>query len=85
VTSVTEGFKRGLSNRLGFGYKRWVSRDDEKVRATHHLLDGVVMHRDAKFKTQSGALLDRPGDQTAPIGEWINCRCDLLWLRGRRG
>lgn len=83
VTSATESFKRGLANRLGFDYKRWVSRGDARVRETHRHLDGQTVHRNDYFKSQSGALLDRPGDTTAPIGEWINCRCDVLWLKGK--
>lgn len=83
VTAVTEGFKHGLSNRLGFNFKMWASRDDEKVRDSHRHLHGMVVHRRDSFQTQSGAQLERPGDRTAPIGEWINCRCDLIWLRGR--
>ena len=83
VTAVTEGFKAGLSYRLGFHSKQWVTREDSRVRDTHRHLHGMIIPRTAKFATQSGAFLDRPGDRTAPIGEWINCRCDLIWLRGR--
>lgn len=84
VTSVVEGFKRGLANRLGFNYKTWISREDTRVRDSHQYLHGKTVHRNDVFQSQySGATLDRPGDQTAPIGEWINCRCRLSWSRGK--
>ena len=61
--------------RLLSGTKTWMSRRDNKVRETHRLLDGVTVDIDAPFFTATGARLMFPGDTTAPIKEWINCRC----------
>lgn len=57
--------------RLG---KVWVTMEDERVRPTHAAAHGQVVHIGEKF-TVGGAELDRPGDMSAPIEEWINCRC----------
>lgn len=61
--------------RLLKGTKTWMSRRDNKVRETHRTLDGVTVDIEAPFFTSSGARLMFPGDTTAPIREWINCRC----------
>jgi hypothetical protein len=61
--------------RLLTGTKTWRTRRDNKVRESHRALDGVTVNMDAPFFTSSGASLFFPGDTSAPIGEWINCRC----------
>jgi hypothetical protein len=61
------------SGELG---KVWLSMDDERVRPTHKDADQQVVPLGEKF-TVGGVEMDRPGDMTAPIGEWINCRCIL--------
>lgn len=83
VTAIVEDFKHRLANRMGFEYKQWQSRDDARVRPTHVSLNGQTVHRTDKFVSQSGARLDGPGDQSAPVSEWINCRCRTLWLTAR--
>lgn len=56
--------------------KTWVSMEDEKVRPTHAAAHGQSVGLDEKF-TVGEAKMTRPGDMTAPIGEWANCRCLL--------
>ena len=63
--------------------KRWVTRHDDRVRSSHEALDGVSVPIDQPFQAEGGALMF-PGDRSAPIGEWINCRCVLTGLRGKR-
>lgn len=54
----------------------WVSMQDEAVRHTHDEADGQRQPIGEKF-TVGEALMRFPGDLTAPIEEWINCRCTL--------
>lgn len=61
------------SDELG---KVWLSMDDDRVRPTHKDADQQVVGLNEKF-TVGGVEMDRPGDLTAPIEEWINCRCIL--------
>ena len=57
----------------------WISRGDPKVRALHRRLHGRVRPPGTPFHTwPDGATLDYPGDPSAPIDAWINCRCALM-------
>lgn len=57
----------------------WISRGDPKVRSLHRELHGRVRPPGSPFHTwPDGQTLDYPGDTTAPIDAWINCRCGLL-------
>lgn len=57
----------------------WISRGDPKVRALHRDLHGRVRPAGTPFHTwPDGQTLSYPGDPTAPIDAWINCRCGLL-------
>lgn len=60
----------------GYFVKTWHSRHDDRVRNTHHLLDGVTVPLASEFKTPT-ASLRYPGDKLAPPSERINCRCIL--------
>ena len=59
--------------------KVWVSMEDAKVRPTHAAAHGQTVALDEKF-TVGESKMTRPGDLTAPIDEWANCRC-LLAIR----
>jgi hypothetical protein len=61
--------------------KVWVSMEDEKVRPTHAAAHGQAVPLSDKFHVGESELT-RPGDTTAAIGEWINCRC-LMAVRER--
>lgn len=57
----------------------WITRGDPKVRALHRDLHGRVRPPGTPFHTwPDGQALNYPGDPTAPIDAWINCRCGLL-------
>ena len=55
--------------------KVWRSARDKRVRDTHAAMDGQVVKLNQKFRSPSGALLDFPGDPSAPAGETVYCRC----------
>lgn len=83
--SVAEGMKRSIAEALGFTHRKWMTRLDSRVRETHRLLEGVTRPTGEPFVTRGGARLMYPGDPTAPIEEWIRCRCSLLYIAREEG
>lgn len=64
----------------GIEQKEWISVQDDRTRDSHLLMDGVVIPIGDKFEVPAtsqseGALMDYPGDATAPAGQVCNCRC----------
>ena len=59
--------------------KRWVAKDDDKVRLDHRVLDGQVKTLGEPFEV-GGFELRFPGDPLAPPHLTINCRCKMRWL-----
>lgn len=52
----------------------WVTSRDEAVRDSHAALDGERVKIGDRFSNG----LAHPGDYTGDLGEFINCRCDVL-------
>lgn len=61
--------------------KVWISMEDNRVRPTHAAAHGQERALGEKFDV-GGSEMSRPGDMTAPIDEWINCRCILAIQQG---
>ena len=61
--------------KLGAKVKTWHTMEDEKVRDTHVLLDGMTVPIDAYFYTADDKALQPGGFETAE--ENCNCRCVL--------
>lgn len=61
------------------GSKRWISHRDDRTRTTHRLADGQEQPLDQPYWV-GGAAMMHPGDKAAPVGEWINCRCNQVFL-----
>lgn len=61
--------------------KRWKSRGDEKVRATHRLMNGQKVLGDGFFITPRGARMKNPGDMSggAGLAEVARCRCRAIY------
>src|ERR1044072_4850281 len=57
-------------------FLEWVTMHDGAVRASHRKASGQVRPIGEKFDVD-GVKMRRPGDLSAPISEWINCRCVL--------
>ncbi len=55
-------------------FLEWVSLEDDAVRPSHKEANGQVRPIGEKFDV-GGVKMSRPGDLSAPIEEWINCRC----------
>lgn len=56
--------------------KTWLTRKDQKVRATHVFLEGKTVDFGEGFAV-SGSMLRFPGDPLAPPSLTYNCRCRL--------
>ena len=54
----------------------WVTMHDEDVRAAHADAEGQTRPPGEPFDV-GGHKMDFPGDPSAPIALWINCRCVL--------
>jgi len=54
----------------------WVSMHDTKVRHTHRVADGQRIKPGDKFHIGDSEMR-YPLDTSAPIKEWINCRCTV--------
>lgn len=66
----------------GFTRKRWVTRHDAKVRATHVEAEGDTVPLDQPFYV-GGYPLMYPGERGAPPALVINCRCVMVGTRWR--
>ena len=75
VFTIQERVARGM----GFTHKRWITMHDHKVRDFHRPLHGKAVPLGQSFSTPVGDLR-YPGDTSAPIGLWINCRCVIEWI-----
>ena len=80
--AATKGGSRIISEDKGEIelHKTWISRRDTKVRKTHaqHTgADGQTVPVSEPFIV-AGVPMRHPGDTTAPMSLWINCRC---WMQ----
>ena len=55
--------------------KEWVTQGDDRVRASHAMLDGTVMDLDETFPNG----LRWPLDSEGPVSEKANCRCFVVY------
>lgn len=59
--------------------KRWVDRDDSKVRESHRfMVVREVATMDGLFVTGDGNRARFPGDPALPASDKINCRCRVV-------
>lgn len=58
--------------------KTWVATLDSRTRPTHVKADGQTV-KAGEFFIVGGFKMMRPGDRSAPISEWINCRCEAIY------
>lgn len=62
--------------------KEWVTSHDERVRASHRLVDGERLPLEASFQVGGGALR-YPGDPLGDPEQVVGCRCRLRIIAGR--
>lgn len=63
--------------QAGFEKKEWLSTQDDRVRPAHAAADGQIVGLDQPFIVGS-SLLMFPGDKSAFVEDWIQCRCTVL-------
>ena len=66
--------------------KEWRPAEDSRTRSGHASMLDTRVGLDSKFSVPPStegaddrAVMDRPGDPTAPAGQVINCRCVLTY------
>lgn len=77
VTTVTSESTMAAAGALGYQSKTWHTRLDSRVRVSHQSLEGQTVAIGAPFLDFMGVELQFPGDRSAPIEAWINCRCTI--------
>lgn len=60
-------------------HKVWLAHHDDRTRLHHRLADGQPKPLNAPYVVGASPMMF-PGDTSAPIGEWINCRCNQAFL-----
>lgn len=86
VQSTRHAAQLAAASEAGWKRKTWVDMKDNRVRATHAFLGSTKYEFHTvpmlePFVTIDGNKLWYPGDTSAPIEEWIHCRC---WLKFSR-
>lgn len=76
-TGLTGSLVMAKLSATGHRAKRWVTKEDQKVRDTHRAAHGQVVPLNAPFVV-GGQMLMFPGDPHATAGETINCRCVMV-------
>jgi len=56
--------------------KVWLATNDDRTRQSHIDADGQAVGLDQMFNVD-GVYMDRPGDDSAPPDQTINCRCGI--------
>lgn len=79
ATYSRERVREEIARKLGAGFKRWTSKNDDRVRETHRQLNGQTKKLDKPF-TVNGMDIMRPGDPEANLELTIQCRCWCLYL-----
>lgn len=82
TTSYNSVVEQELRGAGAWPYKRWYSRLDGNVRATHQEAHGQTVPMGATFEV-GGNAMSMPGDTRAPMEEWLNCRCVAFGARSR--
>lgn len=59
--------------------KEWLAAEDKRTRPDHNDADGQVVEKEGQF-TVGASQMDRPGDQSAPPRQTVNCRCALSFI-----
>ena len=57
--------------------RTWLATGDDRTRDSHSAANGQRRGLQEPFQMASGALLNYPGDPSAPAAETVQCRCTL--------
>lgn len=78
--AATTGYGAAVLARAasdGASMKRWVTRRDERVRASHAAADGQAVPVGSPFLVGGWPMM-APGDVSAPPSETARCRCVII-------
>jgi hypothetical protein len=83
VQSTRHAAQLAAAEEAGWTRKAWIDMHDNRVRMTHAFLGSPKYEYHTvpigePFVTVDGNKLWYPGDTSAPIHEWVRCRC---WLK----
>jgi hypothetical protein len=73
-SAINAGYHAAGIDHEDLHFKKWVTMHDDRVRHEHADVDGQTVPVGSKFSV-GGHRMDYPGDTSAPIDLWINCRC----------
>jgi hypothetical protein len=84
--STKHAAQLAAASEAGWARKRWVDMHDNRVRVNHAFLGSQKYEYHTvpilePFVTLDGNKLWYPGDTSAPVHEWMRCRCWLQLLR----
>ena len=79
TAAVGAGVAALLAARGG-GWMAWVTRRDDRVRATHAAADGQRVPVGGRFVV-GGWAMSYPGDPAGPVWETAGCRCVVVTTR----
>jgi hypothetical protein len=84
--STKHAAQLAAASQAGWTRKRWVDMHDNRVRVNHAFLGSQKYEYHTvpilePFVTLDGNKLWYPGDTSAPVHEWMRCRCWLQLLR----
>lgn len=74
---------------FGYTHKRWNTQGDANVSLSHLALEGKTIPINKKFRIPAidrkpSAWVMYPGDTSAPVGQVVNERCFLTYLKIRK-
>lgn len=86
VKSQNELIKQTQHSLNGYTHKRWNTQGDAKVSLSHKAMSGKIVKIGKKFRVpgidrKPGASLMYPGDPSGPVGQIVNERCFLTYLK----
>jgi SPP1 gp7 family putative phage head morphogenesis protein len=67
--------RHAAMEQAGVSYKEWLTAKDDRVRAEHAEMDGVIVPLDEVFVLGDGTKLMHPAEEGGPPHHVINCRC----------
>lgn len=83
-TAAAYSAARGSAmEQAGVTWKEWLTAKDDRVRAEHQEMDGVIVPLDQPFTLRDGTQMMHPADESGPAHHVINCRCiSIAALKG---
>lgn len=82
IGAANAGAFRGANQTGVVENKVWLAAVDHRTRSSHVTADGQAVALKAKFNV-GASKMDHPGDPEGGAGEVVNCRCTMMFERGK--